>query len=124
MQYQLLILHTHRHFTGRVWLAYDQAFQEHAVAARLTDWSYMNVQLFTFHAAEVVWLGCTFLQQMKDLLCFFLCRDHPIRLNSEFHLELQWWHGVSFWLYPGVSAAPDLEVTSAAAGSLAFGRYF
>ena len=51
MQYQLLILQTYRHFSGRVWLAYDQAFREHAAATRLTDWSSMNVQLFNFHAA-------------------------------------------------------------------------
>ena len=51
MQYQLLILRTYRHFSGRVWLTYDQAFHEHAAATRLTDWSSMNVQLFNFHAA-------------------------------------------------------------------------
>ena len=50
-QYKLLILRTYRHFSGRVWLAYDQAFREHAAATRLTDWSAMNVQLFNFHAA-------------------------------------------------------------------------
>ena len=52
MQYQLLILRTYRHFSGRVWLAYDQAFREHAAASRLTDWSSMNVQLFNFHSAS------------------------------------------------------------------------
>ena len=48
------------------------------------------------HAAKVIWPGRT----------------------SEFHLDLQWWHeflsvwhGVSFWLYPGLSPAPDLEVS-------------
>ena len=51
MQYQLLILRTYRHFSGRVWLAYDQAFREHAAASRFTDWSSMNVQLFNFHSA-------------------------------------------------------------------------
>ena len=51
MQYQLLILRTYRHFSGRVWLAYDQAFREHAAASRHTDWSSMNVQLFNFHSA-------------------------------------------------------------------------
>ena len=52
MQYQLLILRTYRHFSGRVWLTYDQAFREHAAASRLTDWSLMNVQLFNFHSAS------------------------------------------------------------------------
>ena len=51
IQYQLLILCTHRHFGGRVWLTYDEAFREHAAATRLTDWSCMDVQLFNFHAA-------------------------------------------------------------------------
>ena len=51
LQYQHLILRTFRHFSGKVWLAYDQAFREHAAATRLTDWSCMNVQLFNFHAA-------------------------------------------------------------------------
>ena len=49
--YQLLILWTYRQFTGRVWLAYDRAFREHAAATNLTDWSTLNVQLFNFHAA-------------------------------------------------------------------------
>ena len=30
---------------------YDRALREHAAAARLTDWSSINVQLFNFHAA-------------------------------------------------------------------------
>ena len=51
LQYQLLILRTHRQFAGRVWLAYDRAFREHAAATNLTDWSAINVQLFNFHAA-------------------------------------------------------------------------
>jgi len=51
LQYQLLIFRTHRHFSGRKWLSYDQAFREHAAATGLTDWSCMNAQLFNFHAA-------------------------------------------------------------------------
>jgi len=69
---------------------------------------------------------------MINLLSCFQRRDHPIRLNSEFHLDLQWWdeflsswHGVSFWLFPGMAASSDVEVTSDAAGSgLGFGAYF
>ena len=83
------------------------------------------------HAAKVVWPGRTFLRRMIDLLCCFRTRDHPIRLNSEFQLDVQWWldflaswHGVSFWLFPGMSAPTDVEVTSDAAGSLGFGAYF
>ena len=44
MQYQLLILHTYHHFSGRVWLDYDRSFREHAAATRLTDWSIINVE--------------------------------------------------------------------------------
>ena len=68
---------------------------------------------------------------MIDLLCCFRSRDHPIRLNSEFQLDVQWWHeflaswhGVSFWLFPGMSAPTDVEVTSDAAGSLGFWCFF
>ena len=53
------------------------------------------------------------------------------RLNGEFHKGIQWWsdflmswHGVSFWLFPRMSASTDLEVTSDVAGSLGFGAYF
>ena len=49
--YKLLILRIYRHFNGRVWFAYDQAFREHVAATRLLDWSVMNAQLFNFHAA-------------------------------------------------------------------------
>ena len=49
--YKLLILRIHRQFSGRVWLAYDKAFREHAAATGLFDWSSMNAQLFNFHAA-------------------------------------------------------------------------
>ena len=73
------------------------------------------------HAAKVVWPGRT-----------FLCTcDHPIHLSSEFWLDLQrWhdfltsWHGVSLWLFPGMSAPTDVEVTSDAAGSLGLGAFY
>lgn len=83
------------------------------------------------HAAKVVWPGRTFLRRMINLLCCFRRRDHPIRLNKEFQLDLLWWHhfldqwhGVSFWLYPGLSPAADIEVASDAAGSLGFGAFY
>lgn len=37
MQYQLLIRQTYRHFSGRVWFTYDQAFRKHVVPTHLTD---------------------------------------------------------------------------------------
>ncbi|KAK3737999.1 hypothetical protein QZH41_009638 [Actinostola sp. cb2023] len=83
------------------------------------------------HAAKVVWPGRSFLRRMIDLLCCFRKRDHPIRLNREFHLDLQWWHqflaswhGVNFWLYPGMPQTYDLEVTSDAAGAIGFGAFY
>lgn len=51
LQYQLLILRTHRQFSGRVWLSYDRAFRENAAATNLTDWSQFNSTLFSFHSA-------------------------------------------------------------------------
>ena len=82
------------------------------------------------HAAKVVWPGRTFLRRLIDLLCCFRNRDHPIRVNREFRQDLLWWqrflsswHGVGFWLYPGMSPLADIEVTSDAAGSLGFGAY-
>ena len=50
-QYKLLILRTHRQFSGRVWLAYDPAFREYAAASNLVDWSSIDVQLYNFHPA-------------------------------------------------------------------------
>ena len=83
------------------------------------------------HAAKVVWPGHTFLRRMIDLLCSFRKRDHPIDLNMEFHLDLQWWfqflsswNGVACSLFPGMAAAPAFVGTSDASGSLGFGAYF
>ena len=82
------------------------------------------------HAAKVVWPGRAFLRRMIDLLCCFRKRDHPVRLNKEFHLDLLWWHqflsdwhGVSFWLFPGLLPEADVEVASDAAGSIGYGAY-
>lgn len=69
-----------------------------------------------------------FLRRVIDLLCCFRTRNHPIQLNKEFYLDLQWWahlldqwHGVSFWLILGLSPVVDIEVTSDAAVSFGFG---
>ena len=71
------------------------------------------------------------MHHMINLLCCFRKHDPPIRLNAEFHLDLQrWlqfsssWNRVAFWLFLGIAATPDLQVTSTASGSLAFGAYF
>lgn len=39
-------------------------------------------------------------------------------------LDLQWWHQFLSWLFPGMSATPDLEVTADASGSVGFGTKF
>ena len=82
------------------------------------------------HAAKVVLPDRTFLHRMIDLLCCFRKKNHPIRLNKEFHHDLQWWHqflvdwhGVNFWLFPGNTPTAGVEVSSDAAGSLGFGVY-
>ena len=68
---------------------------------------------------------------MLDLLCCSLTRDHPICLSSEFRLDLYWWHdfltswhGVSLWLFPGMSAPIYVEVATDVTGSLGFGAYY
>ncbi|KAK3734847.1 hypothetical protein QZH41_011755 [Actinostola sp. cb2023] len=83
------------------------------------------------HAAKVVWPGRTFVRRMIDLLCCFRKPDHPIRLNCEFRRDLNWWHqflslwhGVSFWLYPGVPVVSEIEVVSDASGSIGYGAFY
>ena len=83
------------------------------------------------HAAKVVWPSRTFIRCMIDLLRCFRRRDHPMHLNKEFELYLQWWHqfllpchGVTFWLFPGLSPTVDLEVTSNAEGAGGYGAYY
>jgi hypothetical protein len=68
---------------------------------------------------------------MINLLCAFLSRDHPIRLNVEFRLDLQWWieflddwNGTSFILLPGLMPVSDLCVTSDAAGAIGYGALY
>ena len=79
---------------------------------------------------KVVWPGRTFLRRMIDFLSRFQRKDHLVRLNREFHLDLRWWHhflsdwhGVSFWLFPGLVPEAGVEVSPDAAGSIGFGAY-
>ncbi|KAK3735839.1 hypothetical protein QZH41_007474 [Actinostola sp. cb2023] len=85
---------------------------------------------YLHHAAKVVWPGRSFIRRMIDLLCCFRNKDHPIRLNKEFRQDLLWWHtflthwhGVQFWLFPGLSLSTDVEVTADAAGSIGYGAF-
>ena len=83
------------------------------------------------YACLVVWPGRTFLRRMINLLSAFRSRDHPIRLNVEFRLDLLWWiefieewNGTSFFLLPGLMPVADLFVTSDAAGSTGYGALY
>lgn len=83
------------------------------------------------HAAKVVWPGRAFIRRMINMLSCFRRQDHPIRLNKEFRLDLQWWlcflvdwNGVKFWHFPGLCPVPDIEVTSDAAGAVGYGAFF
>ena len=48
-RYKLLIIQTARQYPGLAWLEYDLAFRRDAAASGLTDWSKMNLDLYTFH---------------------------------------------------------------------------
>ena len=83
------------------------------------------------HACLVVWPGRTFLRRMINLLSAFRSRDHPIRLNVEFRLDLLWWiqfikewNGTNFFLLPGLMPVTDLFVTSDAAGAIGYGALY
>ena len=111
-----------------------------ALKGLLTEWSARKwctrVQLESLigklhHACLVVWPGRTFLRRMINLLCAFRSRAHPIRLNVEFRLDLQWWiefldywNGTSFILLPGLMPVADLCVTSDAAGAIGYGALY
>ena len=49
--YKLLILRAYRQFSGFCWLVYDWTFREHTTAEKVTNWSKMHVQLFSYHTA-------------------------------------------------------------------------
>ena len=83
------------------------------------------------HACKVVPLGLSFQHRMINLLAAFRRDDHPIHLNSDFHLDLSWWcnffrswNGTSFFLPPRWAPLPDFQVSSDAAGTLGYGPIF
>ena len=54
----------------------------------------------------------------------------PHTSQSKFNLDLLWWHsflehfhGISFWLFPGLLPEADVEVSSDAPGSFGYGTY-
>lgn len=82
-------------------------------------------------ACKVVVPGRTFLQRMINLTRGVPSRFHHVRLNKEFFRDLSmWrvfltsWNGRSFFLDSFLTAAPDLELYTDAAGTVGFGGYF
>ena len=83
------------------------------------------------HACKVVPQGLSFMCRMINLLCAFRRDDHPIQLNREFFLNLNWWteffqswNGCSFLQYPQLAPLPDFHVSSDASGALGYGAVF
>ena len=115
LQYKLLILRTYRQFSGKVWLAYGRAFREHAAAAKVVDWSSINVQLFNFHAAGALACGPTavspdFPELVGASSSQNLCRSwnsgHCVALNASCPSVFQLlWHPLCGQL-PRTSASP------------------
>jgi len=58
---------------------------------RCRKWELESLIGHLHHAAKVVWPGRAFLHRFIDLLCCFRNKDHPVRVNQEFCLDLQWW---------------------------------
>ena len=72
--------------------------------------------------------GRTFLSRMIDLLRCFRHRSYPIRLNTQFRRDLQWWisffqdwNGISFFLSPAITPLLDLSISSDASGAFGCG---
>ena len=82
-------------------------------------------------AAMVVVPGCTFLSQMIKLSCTVHKLSHHIYLNKDFREDLdmwgmflQEWNGHSFFLEDQLTAAPDFQLFTDAAGAVGYGAYF
>lgn len=78
--YKLQILWTYRHFNGRMWLAYDQAFCQHAAATKLVDWSSMIWSSLTFTqlalpCAQGSLVLCWISQKLQEHSCPRLSAD-------------------------------------------------
>ena len=52
-------------------------------------WELESIIGHLHHAAKVVWPGRANLCQFIDLLCCFRNKDHPVRINQEFRLDIQ-----------------------------------
>ena len=79
------------------------------------------------HAAKVVWPGRTFIRRMINLLLvsvstitrYALIANSVATWSGQF---LSTWHGVSFWLYPGIPVV-DIQVISDASGAIGYGAF-
>ena len=73
------------------------------------------------HAVKVVRSGCSFLQCIIQLMASVKNRDRFIRLNTDFHSDVQWWcHFMERWNGVGILPSPEterVELVSDASGS-------
>ena len=81
------------------------------------------------HATMVVRFGRAFLRRMIELAKSTREYHHMVRLNRDFRSDVQWWrlflprwNGTSF-LYPGITATPNITVYSDASGSWEYGAW-
>lgn len=81
------------------------------------------------HATMVVRFGRAFLRRMIELAKATREYHHMVRLNRDFRSDVQWWrlflprwNGTSF-LYPGITATPNITVYSDASGSWGYGAW-
>ena len=81
-------------------------------------------------AAKVVPAGSTFLRRMIDTATTVPSLQDDIQLSESFRLDLEWWqafatpwNGRSFFLRPGWTPSPDLELYTDSSGSIGYGAY-
>ena len=81
-------------------------------------------------AARVVPAGSTFLRRMIDLATTAPSLQDTIHLSVSFRLDMEWWqafampwNGRSFFLLPGWTPAPDLQLYTYSSGTIGFGAY-
>ena len=81
-------------------------------------------------AAKVVPAGSTFLRRMIDTATTVPSLQDDIQLSESFRLDFEWWqafatpwNGRSFFLRPGWTPSPDLELYTDSSGSIGYGAY-
>ncbi len=83
------------------------------------------------HCCQAIVLGRPFLRRLIDRACSVSELHHFVHLSSGEKEDLDWWNtllqewnGRSLFLFPKWEKAPDMFVTSDAAGSIGFGAYY